>query len=161
LEKAGTASTDGVRSAALGRRNAEGGGQHASGNGADQRDRLGAALDVGLQGVDAQVDRRAFGQRLHLDRVVSAESADQTLFQPVGIVARHRGRCGVQRDRTGQALALGVGQRAEAMLFRSGFRDALGRPLPVLGQHAQHHAARAVVAHHPAQRALAAQGVQN
>jgi hypothetical protein len=58
----------------------------------DRRQGLGGAVGVGLQRVDPQVDRRAFGERLHFDGLIGPEGPDQTLFQPVWIVTGDRRR---------------------------------------------------------------------
>ena len=128
---------------------------------ADQGHGLRAALEVGLEGVDAQVHRRPVGQGRHLPADRLAEDPRQVRLQPVEIVARDRRGGARQRDGIGQMLLLGLAERAEAVLFSGGLGDPLRRPLPDVSQDADHHPARTGIAHHPAQRAFAAQGVQH
>ena len=79
----------------------------------ERRERL---VAIGLQRVDAQVDRRAIGERpALLDRLV-AETLGEGRRQPFGIVAAHmRGRAGeIARS---QPLALGLAERRRRMAF--------------------------------------------
>ncbi len=85
-------------------------GEKGVGTGSRWASAASAWLAIGLQRVDAQVDRRAIGERPALVDRRLAETLGEGRRQPFGIVALHmRGRAGeIARP---QPLALGFAQR--------------------------------------------------
>ena len=81
-------------------------------DGSEARQRLQHLLAIGLQRVDAQVDRGATGQRRAFLGGRLAEGAGEGRLQPVGIVAAHRRRR-IGRHRARQARQLRFAQRLQ------------------------------------------------
>ena len=116
-------------------------------------------LAVGLQGVDAQIERRAARHRGRLRHPVIAEHLRQIGIEPFRIVAGDvRGRV-VQGSR-GQRRAFGLGQRLRrepAAVAQRG--DGVGIEPALELQHAQHPRPRRVGVHDPGAGGAPAQHV--
>ena len=115
---------------------------------------------VGLQRVDAQIDRRALGQRLPLRGRFDAEAFGEGRRQPFGIVAAHMHRAR-RRGRRREPLALGVGERRRRMaLAGEQRRDLLDARARAVASARRSFRARGVASPmQPGRRRLAAQRV--
>ena len=116
-------------------------------------------LTLGLQGVDAQIERGAARHRGGLRHAVVAEHLRQIGIEPFGVIAGDMGRRILERART-QRGALGVGQRRRrkaAAVAES--RDRVGIELALEPEHAERAGPRRVRVHDPGAGGAAAQHV--
>ena len=104
---------------------------------------------IGLQRVDAQIQRRAARHRGCFGHPVVAEHFCQMRVQPFRIIAGNVRRCIVERAR-GQRRALGPAQRLRRKsLAVAQIGDRLGRHAALEPEHAEHARARRVRVHQP------------
>ena len=112
-----------------------------------------------LDGVDAKVERRARRQRRALLGPLVAEHCGEIRIEPFGIIAEHvRRRVGHVGRRELAALRIGQGRQRIARTVDEA-RHRLDIEAALAHQHAEHRAARAVVAHHEGGRGASAQRV--
>ena len=107
---------------------------------------------LGLQRVDAQIERRAARHRGGLGHAVVAEHLRQMRVQPFRIIAGDVRRRVVERAR-GQRRALGPAQRLRRKAFAvAQIGDGIGIHAALEPEHAEHARARRVGVHQPGAR---------
>ena len=122
-------------------------------------ERFGRFLPLCFQGVHAQIERRARGQRLGLLGTFIAEACGELVVQPFGIVAAHMGGCSLEASCTQPRVLVireRLGRKACAVAQR---RNRLDIEVAFARQHPEQHRARRFGAHDPGRRRLAAQRV--
>ena len=117
-------------------------------------------LALGLQRVDAQIERRARGERRALLGPLVAERRGELRVEPFGIIASDMRRRAVEivpreRARVRRRVS-GARRKARAI---GELRDRLGIEAALARQHAEQHGARRLRAHDPGGGGLAAQRV--
>ncbi len=114
-----------------------------------------------LQRIDAQIERRAGGERPAFRHGTFAESLSQCRGEPFGIIAAYMIRRAVER-RVREPPALIVRKRRRRMAFAAAERaDFIGGQAAHLAQTAEDDCAGFLAAHNPGGRGAAAQGVEN
>ncbi len=134
-------------------------GDHGVSAGAEMVERGEHLLPLGLQGVDAQVERRPARHRGRFRRAILAEHLRQIGIEPIRIVAGDRRRrilCGARGERGTLGIGQWFGREPAAVAERT---DRLGIHAALDLEHAEHPRARSVVLHHPGARRAPAQHV--
>ena len=119
----------------------------------------GRLLACRLERIDAQVERRARGQRRAFRDALVAEGRGKLRIEPFRIVARDPRRGAVEvRGIEPRALPVGERRRRKAAAVGQA-RDRVEVKLALQPQHAEQRRARRALAHHEGRRRLAAQRV--
>ncbi len=113
-------------------------------------------LALGLERVDAQIERRAAGERGALRRALGAEHAGKVRIEPFRIVAGDPGRRARERPtfKRRAFVRLERGRRMATAVEEA--RDRVHIELALEPQHAERQGARPVGAHQASRRGLAA-----
>ena len=124
-------------------------GDHGVGVRAEMRQPRQHLFAIGLQRVDAQIERRAARHRGRLGHAVVAEHLCQRRVQPFRIIAGDVRRRIVEGAR-GQRRAFGLAQRLRRKSFAvAQIGDSLGRHAALEPEHAEHARPRRIGVHQP------------
>ncbi len=128
-------------------------------HGAEMRESTQHLLALGLQGIDAQIERRAACHRRRLGDAVIAKDLRQISIEPFRVIAGDMRRRVFKRSRC-QCRTLALRQRLRrkpAAVAQGGHRVGVDTPLEP--EHAEHARARRVVVHDPRARCAPAQHI--